>query len=259
MTDAAPCSDHLHRPRVPDDSELAREVETGTGQLGLDLTRRLVAEGLGTALLIVAVIGSGIMAEQLSTDIGLQLLENSLATAGALVGLILMFGAVSGAHFNPVVTILDRLLGSISTRDTVLYVIAQIVGGCLGAMLVNFMFELPVVNISSRDRSSPALWVSEIVATVTLLLVIQGCVRTGRAAVVPFAVSAWIGGAYWFTSSTSFANPAVTIARMLSDTFAGIAPASAPMFILMQVIGMLLALALVRLLYPHPSQENSDV
>jgi len=253
MTDAETPSEHLHRPQVPGDSELAREVETGTGQLGLDLTRRLVAEGLGTALLIVAVIGSGIMAQQLSTDIGLQLLENSLATAGALVGLILMFGAVSGAHFNPVVTILDRLLGSISTRDTGFYVVAQTIGACLGAMLANFMFELPVVNISTHDRSSPALWVSEVVATITLLLVIQGCVRTGRAAVVPFAVAAWIGGAYWFTSSTSFANPAVTIARTLSDTFAGIAPSSAPMFILMQLIGMVLALAFVRLLYPHPS------
>lgn len=259
MTDAETPSEHLHRPQVPWDSELAREVETGTGQLGLDLTRRLVAEGLGTALLIVAVIGSGIMAQQLSTDIGLQLLENSLATAGALVGLILMFGAVSGAHFNPVVTILDRLLGSISTRDTGFYVLAQTIGACLGAMLANFMFELPVVNISTHDRSSPALWVSEVVATITLLLVIQGCVRTGRAAVVPFAVAAWIGGAYWFTSSTSFANPAVTIARTLSDTFAGIAPSSAPMFILMQLIGMVLALVLVRLLYPHPTQENPDV
>jgi arsenate reductase len=226
--------------------------------LRLDLLRRLVAEGLGTGLLIVAVIGSGIMAQQLSTDIGLQLLENSIATAGALVGLILMFGAVSGAHFNPIVTGLDRLLGSISTSDTGLYVLAQTIGGCLGAMLANVMFELPAINISTHNRSSVALWISEIVATVTLLLVIQGCVRTGRAAVVPFAVAAWIGGAYWFTSSTSFANPAVTIARMLSDTFAGIAPASAPMFILMQVVGMGIAFGLVRLLYPHNHPESTD-
>jgi glycerol uptake facilitator-like aquaporin len=244
---------------LPGRSDLAVEIETGTGMLRLDLTRRLVAEALGTGLLIVAVIGSGIMAQRLSTDIGLQLLENSIATAGALVGLILMFGAVSGAHFNPVVTILDHLLGSISTRDAASYVVVQTIGACLGAVLANIMFELPAINVSTRDRSSVALWISEIVATVTLLLVIQGCVRSGRAAVVPFAVAAWIGGAYWFTSSTSFANPAVTIARMLSDTFAGIAPSSAPMFILMQLIGMLLALALVRLLYPHPSQENSDV
>jgi arsenate reductase len=243
---------------LPNERELAVEIETGTGVLRLDLLRRLVAEGLGTGLLIVAVIGSGIMAQQLSTDIGLQLLENSIATAGALVGLILMFGAVSGAHFNPIVTGLDRLLGSISTRDTGLYVLAQTIGGCLGAMLANIMFELPAINISTHDRSSVALWISEIVATVTLLLVIQGCVRSGRAAVVPFAVAAWIGGAYWFTSSTSFANPAVTIARMLSDTFAGIAPASAPMFILMQVIGMGIAFTLVRLFYPHELPENSN-
>lgn len=242
--------------RIPDPGELAVEVETGTGTLRLDLARRLVAEGLGTGLLIVAVIGSGIMAQQLSSDVGLQLLENSIATAGALVGLILMFGAVSGAHFNPVVTILDRLLGSISGRDTILYVVAQIIGGCLGAMLANIMFELPAINLSTHDRSSTALWISEIVATATLLLVIQGCVRSGRAAVVPFAVAAWIGGAYWFTSSTSFANPAVTIARMLSDTFAGIAPASAPMFILMQLLGMTIAFGLVKLLHPSNPRRN---
>ncbi len=246
----------MNHPEPPDAEELSLEVETGTGTLQLDLVRRLVAEGLGTGLLIVAVIGSGIMAQRLSTDVGLQLLENSIATAGALVGLILVFGAVSGAHFNPVVTLLDRLLGSISSRDAGLYVIAQVIGGCLGAMLANLMFDLPVVNISTHVRSSPALWISEVVATVTLLLVIQGCVRTGRAAVVPFAVAAWIAGAYWFTSSTSFANPAVTIARTLSDTFAGIAPSSAPMFILMQLIGMVVAFGLVRLLHPIAHQET---
>jgi arsenate reductase len=248
----------MTHPGPPDSAELAREVETGTGALRLDLTRRLLAEALGTGLLIVAVIGSGIMAQRLSTDIGLQLLENAFATAGALVGLILMFGAVSGAHFNPIVTLLDRMLGSISTRDSAFYVVAQVIGGCLGAMLANVMFDLPVVNVSTHDRSSPALWISEVVASITLLLVIQGCVRTGRAAVVPFAVAAWIGGAYWFTSSTSFANPAVTIARTLSDTFAGIAPSSAPMFILMQLAGMCLAFGLVKLLYPLTHQENSD-
>ena len=157
----------MNNHELPDAPELAHEVETGTGAFQLDLTRRLVAEGLGTALLIVAVIGSGIMAQQLSTDVGLQLLENSIATAGALVGLILMFGAVSGAHFNPIVTLLDRLLGSISSRDTGLYVIAQVIGGCLGAMLANVMFELPAINVSTHVRSSPALWISEIVATVT--------------------------------------------------------------------------------------------
>jgi arsenate reductase len=242
-----------------ENDQLSVAVETGTGELRLDLIRRLAAEALGTGLLIVAVIGSGIAAAQLSDDVGLQLLENSIATAGALVGLILMFGAVSGAHFNPVVTLTDRLLGTTTSRDTVLYVIAQVVGGCLGAVVANLMFELPAIELSTTDRSSPALWLSEIVATVGLLLVIQGCVRTGRSNVVAFAVAAWIGGAYWFTSSTSFANPAVTIARTLSDTFAGIAPASAPMFIVAQLIGAVVAFGLVRLFYPHspPISEPS--
>ena len=250
-----PLVDDLH----PTDAALAVAVETGTGQLRLDLTRRLAAEAFGTAILIVAVVGSGIAASRLSSgDVGLQLLENAAATAGALVGLILMFGAVSGAHFNPVVTLVDRMLGTTTTRDTALYVVAQVVGGCLGTMLANVMFELPIVELSSTERSSPALWVSEVVATVTLLVLIQGCVRTGRANVIPFAVGAWIGGAYWFTSSTSFANPAVTVARTLSDTFAGIAPASAPMFIVMQLIGAVLAFGLIRLFYPTPDPETPD-
>ena len=243
-------NDHAAGPELPDDAELAHEVETGTGALQLPLGRRLAAEAVGTGFLIVAVIGSGIMATNLSPDdVGLQLLQNSFATMGALVGLILMFGAVSGAHFNPVVTLVDRLLGSISTRDAALYVVAQTVGGCVGAVVANLMFELPAVNLSTKVRSSPALWLSEVVATVGLLLVIHGCVRTGRAKAVPFAVGAWIGGAYWFTSSTSFANPAVTIARTLSNSFAGIAPRSAPMFIAMQVIGALVAFVLIRYLF----------
>lgn len=237
--------------RPPTDRELALSAETGTGHLRLDLTRRLAAEALGTALLIVAVIGSGIAASRLSSgDVGLQLLQNAFATAGALVGLILMFGEVSGAHFNPVVTGINRMLGTMSGRDTGLYVAAQVVGGALGAVLANVMFELPAVAWSGTERSSPALWLSEVVATIGLLLVIAGCVRTGRGAVVPFAVAAWIGGAYWFTSSTSFANPAVTLARTLSDTFAGIAPSSAPAFIAAQVVGMVIAYGLVRLFYP---------
>ncbi len=189
------------------------------------------------------------MATNLSDDVGLQLLENAFATSGALVGLILMFGAVSGAHFNPVVTLVDRLFGALSTRDTLLYAVAQTIGACGGAVIANLMFELPAIEFSTNDRSSGAHWLSEVVATIGLLLVIHGCVRTGRASVVPFAVGAWIGGAYWFTSSTSFANPAVTIARMLSDSFAGIKPSAAPMFIVMQVIGALLAFPLIRFLY----------
>jgi glycerol uptake facilitator-like aquaporin len=237
---------------VADDEQLDVEVETGTGTFRLDLTRRLVAEALGTGFLVLAVIGSGIMASRLSPDdVGLQLLENAAATAGALIGLILMLGAVSGAHFNPVVTLVDRASGTLSTRDSVGYIGAQIVGGCLGAIVANLMFELPAIEWSTKQRSSGALWLSEAVATVGLLLVIHGCVRSGRAAAVPFAVGVWIGGAYFFTSSTSFANPAVTIARTMSDSFAGIKPSSAPMFIVMQLIGAAIALVLIRFLYPR--------
>jgi glycerol uptake facilitator-like aquaporin len=233
---------------------------TGTGTVPVALVRRLVAEALGTAFLIIAVVGSGIMATRLSPDdVGLQLLENAAATAGALIGLILVFGAVSGAHFNPVVTLVDRLFGAISTRDTLLYAVAQTVGGCAGAVIANLMFELDAINVSTKVRSSGALWLSEVVATIGLLLVIHGCVRTGRTAAVPFAVGLWIGSAYWFTSSTSFANPAVTIARTLSDSFAGIDPSSAPMFIVMQLVGALLAFGLIRFLYPQHIPERTHV
>ena len=243
----------------PTSTDLALLPETGTGTLQLDLARRLAAEALGTAFLIVAVVGSGIMASRLSPgDVGIQLLENAAATAGALIGLILMFGAVSGAHFNPVVTLVDRLLGSLSTREAILYAVAQTIGGCIGSLVANTMFELPTFELSTKVRSSGALWLSEVVATVGLLLVIQGCVRTGRERAVPFAVGAWIGGAYWFTSSTSFANPAVTIARTLSNSFAGIEPESAPMFILMQLIGAVVAYGLVRLFYPSPPTAPVD-
>lgn len=236
-------------------TRLADEPAAGTGALRLALARRLTAEAVGSAFLIIAVIGSGIMASRLSPDdVGLQLLENAAATAGALIGLILMFGAVSGAHFNPVVTLVDRLFGTITTREAGLYAVAQTLGACTGAVIANLMFELPAIEFSTKERSSGALWLSEVVATIGLLLVIHGCARTGRAAAVPFAVGVWIGGAYWFTSSTSFANPAVTIARTLSDTFAGIEPASAPMFVVMQLLGAVLAFALIRFLYPTPTE-----
>jgi len=232
-------------------TDLAHEPETGTGGRRLDLTRRLAAEALGTGLLVVAVVGSGIMASQLAPgDVGLQLLESAVATAGALIALIWMLGAVSGAHLNPVVTVIDRAFGGISTRDAGCYVVAQVAGGCLGAIVANLMFDLPAVDPSTTIRSSGGLWLSEIVATAGLLLVIHGCVRAGRANVVAVAVGVWIGGAYFFTSSTSFANPAVTIARTLSDTFAGIAPSSVPMFILMQLCGAAVAYGLIRFLYP---------
>jgi arsenate reductase len=220
-----------------------------------------LAEGIGTAFLIIAVVGSGIMATNLSGDNGLRLLENAAATAGALIGLILMFGAVSGAHFNPIVTLVDRLFGNISTRDTALYAVTQTVGGCAGAVIANVMFSLPAFEFSNTPRSSGAVWLSEVIATIGLLLVIHGCVRTGREAAVPYAVGVWIGGAYWFTSSTSFANPAVTVARMLSDSFAGIKPSSAPMFIAMQLVGGLLAFALIDYLYesPVPAADRPEV
>ncbi len=232
-------------------SSLDELPETGVGSLRLDLPRRLTAEAVGSCFLIIAVIGSGIMASRLSPDdVGLQLLENAAATAGALIGLILMFGEVSGAHFNPAVTLVDRMFGTIGSRDTALYIAAQITGACCGALLANAMFARPTFEWSTTTRSSGPLWLSEVIATVGLLLVIHGCVRTGRAAAVPYAVGVWIGGAYWFTSSTSFANPAVTIARTLSDSFAGIEPSSAPMFIVMQLVGACVAFVLIRFLYP---------
>jgi glycerol uptake facilitator-like aquaporin len=222
--------------------------------------RRFVAEALGTGLLIVAVIGSGIMAERLSpSDVGLQLLENAAATGAALIALILIFGAVSGAHFNPAVTLIARVHGTITTADAGVHVVAQVFGGCAGAILANLMFDLPAIELSTHARSSGALWLSEVVATSGLLLVIYGCVRTGRTTAMPYAVGLWIAGAYWFTSSTSFANPAVTIARTLSDTFAGIKPSSVPMFIVMQLIGTAIALTLISVLYPTTTPEVDRV
>jgi glycerol uptake facilitator-like aquaporin len=233
-------------------TELARELDTAAGA---DLARRLGAEALGTGMLVMAVVGSGIMATRLSGDTGVQLLANAAATAGALIGLILIFGAISGAHLNPVVTLVDRAFGEITARDAAAYVAAQAVGGCIGAVLANVMFELPAIELSTTSRSSGGLWLSEVVATAGLLLVINGCVRSGRGDAVAFAVGLWIGGAYWFTSSTSFANPAVTVGRTLSDTFAGIEPASAPMFVVMQLVGAVVAYGLVRFLYPQRPKE----
>ncbi|RIK08025.1 MAG: aquaporin family protein [Acidobacteria bacterium] len=225
----------------------------------LDLARRLAAEALGTAFLLIAAVGSGIMASRLSTaDTGLQLFENAAATAVALAGLILMFGEVSGAHFNPAVTLLDRMLGTISTRDAALYIAVQIAGGCAGTVIANVMFELPAIEVSTKTRSSSGLWIAEVIATVGLLLLIQSCVRTNRTGVLPFAVGGWIGGAYWFTASTSFANPAVTMARTLTGSFSGIAPASVPGFVAMQVIGTVIAFALVKFFYPHPRSESAS-
>ena len=222
------------------------------------LIARLTAEAVGTALLVATVVGSGIMAQRLSPDdVGLQLLENAAATTGALIALILALGPVSGAHFNPVVSMVTRLFGGLSTRDTILYSLVQIAGGCIGAMIANVMFELDVVNLSTKDRSSGALWFSEVIATIGLVLIIFCIVRSGRASAVPYAVGVWIGGAYWFTSSTSFANPAVDFARSLSDSFAGIKPSSIPGFLIAQIVGGLLAFVLVKILYPVARDEEA--
>ena len=217
------------------------------------LGRRLIAEAVGTAFLLMAVIGSGIAAERLSPgDVGLQLFENAVATAFALMALIWAFGPVSGAHFNPAVTLADVVLNRRPLPEGLAYMLAQVIGGIVGAILANLMFALPPVTWSTKVRSGPDLWLAEVVATLGLLFVIF-LIPRHRAAVIPVAVGAYIGAAYFFTSSTSFANPAVTVARMFSDTFAGIYPASAPIFILMQLVGAGLAIGLVLLLRDRPS------
>ena len=221
------------------------------------LARKATAEAVGTGLLVAIVIGSGIYAQRLSpSDTGLQLLENSLATAGGLIALILAFGSVSGAHLNPVVSLADRMFGGLTTRELAAYVPAQVIGGCVGAIVANLMFDLDAVTFSTHQRSSSGLWLGEVVATFGLVVVIFGVVRSGRAATAPFAVAGYIGAAYWFTSSTSFANPAVTISRTLSDTFAGIKPSSAPAFVVAELIGGLVAVGLARFLYPDLSADD---
>jgi glycerol uptake facilitator-like aquaporin len=222
-----------------------------------DLVRRASAEAIGTALLVAIVVGSGISAQRLSPhQIGLELLENSLATGAGLVALILAIGPVSGAHLNPVVTLADRLLGGISTRDGAVYVLAQVGGAAVGAITANLMFGLSAVSISGHVRSSGALWFAEFVATFGLLTVILGLVRGNRSHAAAFAVGGYIAAAYWFTSSTSFANPAVTIGRTLSNTFAGIKPTSAPMFLAAQVVGALAAVALAKFWNPNVPAEH---
>lgn len=213
--------------------------------------RRAFAEAIGTAFLVMAVVGSGIAASRLSpSDPGLQLLENALATAAALAAIILAVGPVSGAHLNPVITLVDLAFGGLSARATLGYVIAQVSGGALGAMVANLMYGLAPITASAHERSGTGMWLAEVVATLGLVLVVFGVARSGRTHLAPFAVGAYIGAAYFFTSSTSFANPAVTLARTLTDTFSGISPASVPVFILAQLVGGALGLGLVRFLYP---------
>lgn len=219
--------------------------------------RRLVGEFLGTFFLLVAVVGSGIMAANLTTDVGLQLFQNAFATACALVALILALQHVSGAHFNPAVTVTDMALGGIGRALAIAYVGVQTAGGILGVMAANIMFDLPAVDWSTKDRSEFHLAFAEVIATLGLLLMIFLVVRAGDARTVAFAVGAYIGGAYYFTSSTSFANPAVTVSRMFSDTFAGIEPASAPGFLIAQLIAVAIAVPLVRFLAPTPPPEAS--
>ena len=218
-----------------------------------DLGRKVAAELLGTAFLVMAVIGSGIAAERLSPDdIGLQLLENSLITGAALVALILALQPVSAA-FNPVVTLVERALGLIRSTDAAALIAGQVVGGLLGAVLANLMFGLDPVSIASHERTGGGLWLGEVIATLGLVLIIFGSLRSHRSETIAFAVGGYITAAYWFTSSTSFANPAVTVARMFSDSFAGIAPSSVPIFVTMQLLGGALAFGLVHLLYPVPT------
>lgn len=217
------------------------------------LVRRVAAELVGTAFLLAAVVGSGIAAQRLSPDdVGLQLLQNSIATGAVLVALILALQPVSAA-FNPVVTLVELALRLLSPGAAVALVAAQVVGAVVGVVVANAMFEIDPVVLSTRDRVSSGTLVAEVVATLGLVLVVFGAVRSTRTEVVAFAVGGYIAAAYWFTSSTSFANPAVTLARTLSDTFAGIAPASVPPYVAMQLVGGLLGLLLVLLLYPTRS------
>jgi arsenate reductase len=222
------------------------------------LPRRLLAELLGSAFLAALVIGSGIAAQTLSpTDTGLQLLENAAATAAGLFTIILMFGPVSGGHFNPVVSLADAALGGISWRDASAYIPAQVAGCALGAVTANGMFALAAVSISTHHRASAAHLLAEAIATAGLVLVIFALARSHRTTTAPAAVGAYIGAAYFFTSSSSFANPAITLGRTISDTFAGIAPASAPGFILAQLIGGAAAIVVVRALYPDVTPADA--
>jgi len=222
------------------------------------LWRRLLAEFLGSAFLAAVVIGSGIAAQRLSPgQTGLELLENAAATAAGLFAIILMFGPVSGGHFNPVVSFADAAFGGLSWRDAAAYLPVQVAGCFAGAVAANLMFALPGVSISARHRASPAHFLSEVIATLGLLLVIFALARSGRSRSAPAAVGAYIGAAYFFTSSTSFANPAITIGRMFSNTFAGIAPSSVPSFIGAQILGGIVAVGAIRALYPAITPEQA--
>ncbi len=222
------------------------------------LWRCITAEFLGSAFLATIVIGSGIAAQQLSPgNTGLELLENAAATGAGLYAVILMFGPVSGGHFNPVVSFVDAFFGGVSWKTASAYLPAQVAGCVSGAIVANLMFSKAGVSISTHHRASPAHFLSEIVATLGLIMVIFALARTGRSNSTPAAVGAYIGAAYFFTSSTSFANPAITVGRMFSNTFAGIAPSSAPSFIAAQVVGGVLAVVVIKLLYTNITSEQA--
>jgi glycerol uptake facilitator-like aquaporin len=240
--------------------EETRRLTSKSGERGRpDLARRATAEAVGTALLLAAVVGSGIMGERLAGgNVAVALLANTLATGAALVALILTFGAISGAHFNPAVTLADATQGGIGWRDVPVYLAAQIAGAFAGVAAAHLMFGEPLFSASRHAREGGAQVFAEAVATFGLLSVIWGAART-RSAAVPFAVAAYITAAYWFTSSTSFANPAVTLARSATDTFAGIRPADAPAFILAQLAGAAAATALFRWLVPTLPREAAAV
>jgi glycerol uptake facilitator-like aquaporin len=222
------------------------------------LPRRLFAEFLGSAFLAAVVIGSGIAAEQLSPgDTGLQLLENAAATGAGLFTIILMFAPVSGGHFNPVVSLVDASFGGLRWREALSYVPAQVIGCIAGAVVANGMFALAAISISDKHRASEAHLLAEVVATLGLLLVIFALARTRRGSMAPAAVGAYIGAAYFFTSSTSFANPAISVGRMFSDTFAGIAPSSVPAFVVAQLVGGAVAIGALRVLYPDITPDEA--
>lgn len=226
------------------------------------LERRLLAEFLGSAMLAAIVIGSGIAAQRLSPgDVGLELLENAAATAAGLFAIILMFGPVSGAHFNPVVSFLDAGFGGLTWREAFAYLPAQVAGCTAGAVVANLMFSQAAISISTKHRASWGHFLAEVVATIGLLLVIFALARTGRGASAPAAVGSYIGAAYFFTSSTSFANPAITVGRLFSNSFAGIAPSSAPLYIAAQIVGAMAAFCILRMLYPNvtPAQAADVV
>ena len=222
------------------------------------LSRRIFAEFLGSAFLAATVVGSGIAAAQLSPDdVGLQLFENAATTAAGLFTFILMFGPVSGAHFNPVVSLVDASFGGLRWREALAYIPAQVSGCIAGAITANAMFALSAISISTKHRASEAHLIAEVVATLGLILVIFSLARTRRGSIAPAAVGAYIGAAYFFTSSTSFANPAISVGRMFSDTFAGIAPASVPAFVIAQLVGGVVAIGVLRVLYPDITPDEA--